>query len=413
MKKPKQLLIITYYWPPSGGAGVQRWLKLSKYLSQLGVRVQVLTVHEDFALYPQLDPHLCQEAKVDVLKTKAFLPSFLKKQKKVPFGGFVTETKEDWKQKLVKWVRGNLVFPDPRVGWNKFAFKQACALVEQGVNNIITTSPPHSTQLIGLKLKKKYGNQINWISDFRDPWTDIYYFDQLGIGPEMLKKHKNAEQEVVAKCDHLLTVGDTLKAMLLKKAEILEEKIKVVPNGYDEADFKDLESLNVKYANLTYAGTLGEKYNLEGLCKTLSNIQEPFLFRFIGNIHPKWRVMLEKNQHIDFEWIESLPHLEALTYLEPTQKLLLVIPEVQQNECILTGKLFEYLRSQKPILGLGPIKGDAAEVLSTNNAGEMFDYADVDGILEFLLKKEIKKTSSAISKYARDEQAQGLLTLLK
>jgi len=181
----QKVLIITYYWPPSGGAGVQRWVKLSKYLSRIEIEPIVLTVDERYASYTQIDESLLKDIPEDikVYKTKSFEPIRLYSRfvgmKNVPTAGFSNVDRSKKSLKLLSWLRSNLFIPDPRKGWNKYAFSMAEKIIkEENIRTVITTSPPNSTQLIGLRLRREWG--IKWIADFRDPWTDIYYYDNLG-----------------------------------------------------------------------------------------------------------------------------------------------------------------------------------------------------------------------------------------
>ena len=180
----KKVLIITYYWPPSGGAGVQRWLKFVKYLPEFNIHPYVLSVDPQYASFPVLDESLEKEVpeSVQVFKTKSREPfSFYKKitgESEIPYAGFVNQGNPGLLNKIARVIRGNLFIPDARVGWNKFALKKAIEIIQKyEIDTLITTSPPHSTQLIGLKLKNKTG--VNWIADLRDPWTDIYYYKQM------------------------------------------------------------------------------------------------------------------------------------------------------------------------------------------------------------------------------------------
>ena len=177
----KKVLIISYYFPPSGGAGVQRWLKMLKYLPQYGVEPIVLTVDEKYASYPQVDKSLLDEIpswlKIYKTKTREVLSLYksVSPTKEIPYSGFANEPKPTFLQKMARFVRGNFFLPDPRKGWNRYAYQVACQIIEkEAVDAVITTSPPHSTQLLGIKLKKRFPN-LTWLADLRDPWTDIYY----------------------------------------------------------------------------------------------------------------------------------------------------------------------------------------------------------------------------------------------
>ena len=176
----RRLLVITYYWPPAGGAGVQRWLKFSKYLPQSGWEPVILTVDPQFASYTVLDTTLAKDIpdQTKVYRTKAtdWFRLYVNGKSKVPAAGFAVNMDNSLKGKISRFIRGNFFIPDPRRGWNKFAFRKACEIIETlKINHIITTSPPHSTQLIGLRLKKRFP-EITWIADLRDAWTDIYYY---------------------------------------------------------------------------------------------------------------------------------------------------------------------------------------------------------------------------------------------
>ena len=210
----KKVLIITYYWPPSGGAGVQRWLKLSKYLPEFGIEPIILTVDENSASYPILDQTLLKDVSPDlkVIKTKSFeiLDWYkkIKKTKKVPYGGFASSSQNiGFGEKAMRFARGNFFIPDARIGWNRYALKEALKLIKsEGIETIITTGTPHSTHLIGLKIKQKL-SKMQWFADFRDPWTDIFYNDLLM--QTALAKKLNAQKEK-AVLEHLVKLEQVL-----------------------------------------------------------------------------------------------------------------------------------------------------------------------------------------------------------
>ena len=185
MPQNKKVLIITYYWPPCGGAGVQRWLKFAKYLPGYGWEPYVLTVDPDYAEYPVTDTDLLNDVHPDlfVFYTKApkTLFQLYKKitgRKVMPYGGFSNENKPGFFDKFMRFIRGNFFLPDPRRSWNRELIKKAEEIIKtKDVNIVITSSTPHSTQLAGMKLKKR--NDITWIADIRDPWPDIYYHVKL------------------------------------------------------------------------------------------------------------------------------------------------------------------------------------------------------------------------------------------
>ncbi len=240
----KKVLIITYYWPPGSGAGVQRWLKFSKYLPAYGWEPVILTIDPGYATYPALDNTLTDEVppRLKVHKTKAtdYFRLYSRDKKRIPSSGFAIDEGKGLFSWLSKFIRGNFFIPDPRKGWNRYAFMKACELIEkEEIRNVITTSPPHSTQLIGLKLKKKYPD-IKWIADLRDPWTDIYYYDRFHPTALSRMVDLNYEKSVLKSTDAIITVGASLKELFASKIHGLREKIEVISNGYDAEDFTDL-----------------------------------------------------------------------------------------------------------------------------------------------------------------------------
>jgi glycosyltransferase involved in cell wall biosynthesis len=394
----QNVLFMTYYWPPSGGAGVQRCLKFVKHLPEFGITPTVITVDEKQASYPILDHSLEGEipASVQVIKTATREPfEFYKKitgKKDIPFGGFANTGKENWKQKLFKFLRGNLFIPDPRVGWNRFALDAATKVMKRkDIKAVVTSSPPHSTQLIGLKLKQKHG--LRWIADMRDPWTDIYYYQDLNHTALAQKLDAKYEREVLENADEVIVVSDDMKRLFLKKSAALNpNKIHVIPNGYDEADFIHPSTPSSEEFIITYTGTLTEAYNVEGffqaLCDTVT--RNPFIrykLRFVGKVSEGIKKQIEAaGLPLITEYVDFVPHDESIKYLMASTVLLMAIPDVPNNFGILTGKLFEYLAANKPIICIGPIHGDADRIIDECGAGRVFHYSGYELITDHLMQ---------------------------
>ena len=407
-----KVLIVTYYWPPSGGAGVQRWLKFSKYLPEFGWEPIILTVDPAYAAYPVTDYSLVNDLPVSlkVYFTPAldYFSIYKKDQTKIPSAGFANNTDKSFKGKILRFVRGNFFIPDPRKGWNNYAVKRACELIKaEGINHVITTSPPHSTQLIGLRIKKKFPH-IKWIADLRDPWTDIYYYKQFY--PTLFSKAIDLkyEKSVLKNSDKIITVGSSLKTLFSSKIKDLEQKIEVITNGYDQSDFNEVPVSNPSRFTLTYVGTLSDIYPIEGLIpalKTLHSSGKDFLLRFVGTVSEKTRKMIESE--IPAKYLEFLPyaiHSEAIKYMMNTSLLILIIPLHQSSKSIITGKIFEYLASGKPILCLGPVDGDAAEIISKCKAGRTFSYFDTANISKFVKNIDnhpVTSDKQAVQNYSR------------
>jgi len=394
----KKVLILTYYWPPSGGAGVQRMLKFVKYFPYFGIEPIVITVDEKKASYQIFDYSLVNDinSATRIIKTSTFEPfefyKLIGNRKEIPHSGFANDTNPSFFQKIMRFVRGNLFIPDARKGWNKYAYKIACNIIKnEKIDTIITSSPPHSTQLIGLKLKKKFN--LKWISDIRDPWTDIYYYKQLYHTKLAKKIDSKYEQKVLENSDAIIVVSQSIKELFKQKTKkVIENNIYVIPNGYDEDDFFRKNEISSDEFLITYTGTYADIYIINGFLeaykKFIFELTNPNVkLRFIGKISESLIKKVNELNISDFvEFKEYLPHKESVNQLLKSSLLLLIIPKIEKNEGILTGKLFEYLGSYKPILCIGPIEGNASDIIKYCNAGATFDYFDSINMFNYLMK---------------------------
>ena len=430
----KKILVISYYWPPGGGAGVQRILKFVKYFPENGFQPFVVTVDEEKASYPVIDKSLNAEVphEAEVIRTGTFEPfdiySKLIGKKSIPTG-FSNETDPGMIQKLSRFIRGNFFIPDARKGWIKFAFTEACKLIEkEKIDIVITTSPPHSAQLVGLKLKKKY--KINWIADLRDPWTDIYYYKEFKHLPFAEKLDKKYERLVLENADKIITVSNDLKRMFLQKSDSIDEKkFTIIPNGFDEDDFKNLKKPDKTQNDfiISYTGTLAESYNPQIFFDELKKVvtENPEInikLRFIGSpADSMMNRIREMSMSSNLEVIPTVSHERSVEYLNESTLLLLVIPEVKNDKGILTGKLFEYLASGKTIVCIGPEDGEAAAVISKCKAGKTFERNNEYGLSEYLsglvqywkVKGDLNIENDLYKKYSRRSQTKYLCEVLK
>lgn len=422
----KKILIITYYWPPSGGAGVQRWLKFAKYLPEFGWQPIILTVDPLYASYPQRDESLVAEidSTCKVYTTKSFelynLYKFLTGRKEVPYGGFANESKEGLLQQISKLIRGNFLLPDPRKGWNRYALKKASELIRQlDIDTVVTTSPPHSTQLIGLKLKQRFN--IKWVADLRDPWTDIYYYNQFKHTALSRTIDRGYERQVVEKADLIVTVSEDVKRIFASKStKHIADKMAVIPNGFDQDDFQE-KPVNAEIKKvITYTGTISEAYPVDCFLEALNaldvELKSQILIRFVGKVPPSV-VEKFKNTQFEIELVGYVDHPKSIEYLLRSNLLLLIIPQVSNNLGILTGKFFEYLAAQKPILAIGPTKGDLAKIIQETNSGQLFDYLDAEGMRQFIVKSlapsvSISSNGEAAAQYSRRQLTAQMAQLL-
>lgn len=415
----KKVLIITYYWPPSGGAGVQRWLKFTKYLPQFGIEPIILTVDPEYASYPQRDTSLINEISpnLNIVYAKSATSIFTAYKKitgknEVPYGGFVNESNPRLIEKIFRFTRGNFFLPDARRGWNRYALKAATKIIENNIIDIVvTTSPPHSTQLVGRKLKKKLG--IKWIADLRDPWTEFYYSDKIfqTLPAKWLNGHMeslvlNGADRVIATCN---TARDVFRSKLSRRQS--PKKVITITNGFDTDDFSYDKIIPAKFI-LTYLGTLAGNYDIEVLIKALDRFnpaeKTDITLLFIGKTDDKIIAGLREKGKVSIELIPYVDHRNAMEYLARSAALLLVIPSDRKANEVIPGKLFEYLASKRPVIAIGPKESDAGIILNETGGGKIFNKNEVNDLVDYLFKlyKNFKKglfetDPSGIDQYSR------------
>ena len=414
-----KLGIITYYWPPAGGPGVQRWLKLSKYLAREGVEIFVVTIDAEKATYPLRDEGLYADVDngITVIRTgtseKFGAYKKVTGKKKVPFSGFSGEEAHvGLVQKIARFVRGNFFVPDARKGWNKHAYRAVTKIIkEQNVQHWITTSPPHSSQLIGLRIKNNFS--VNWTADFRDPWTDIYYYRKFY--PTLLTRvyERALERKVFASCDQLISVSPAWSRLYAAKGAQPESKIHTITNGFDQEDFSGYHEVRPAQFTITYAGTLAAQYPVEDFIKALNLLDFSIHLKVIGSWDGLSKKRLEKcKAHVQLEFIDYVPKKELNSIMMASHLSLFLLPEVDSAKGHVPGKLFDYMGAGNPILGLGPIQGDAAKIIRSVNAGDVFSYENTQGIVDFIQahKENCPRLDSALThKYERSLQAKAVL----
>jgi len=418
----KKVLIISYYWPPSGGSGVQRWLKFVKYFREFGIEPIVLTIDPAFATFPNHDYSLLEEIPegIEIHTTQASSPFELYKKvrkKDAPQAGFSGEKKTGLVDKAMRFIRGNFFIPDARIGWNKFALEKAKELIQlHNIDSIVTTSPPHSTQLIGLELKRIFN--LHWLADLRDPWTEIYYNQELFRTSFAKKKDYKLEQLCLKNADKIVVVSENIKRHFGDNRTEILAKIHVIPNGFDETDFtnnlgqknvtpKSNSGNNLGYNSsnktISYIGNLGEQYPVEGFLEAFLEIvkkDSDWILHFVGNCHNGVKTLVEKlNLSKSVVFVPYVNHSEAIDFMIKARILLLIIPEIENNKGILTGKLFEYLATGNPILNIGPKDGDASTILKENAVSVTLDPEETKEIMDFILNSSPTNTPSNLSEH--------------
>jgi glycosyltransferase involved in cell wall biosynthesis len=386
----KKVLVITYYWPPAGGPGVQRWLKFAGYLPGFGYEPVILTVDPDKAEYPVRDATLLEEVRPGQRVYRTDVSGWYNLYKRItgartaPYSGFVDDGNPSLKQRLSRFIRGNFFLPDARRGWNRHAFRAAARLVrEEAIDTVITTGPPMSTHLVGQALQRALG--VRWIADFRDPWTDIYYSDKMYPTPLARAIDRRLERGVLVHADRVITVSHYIRRQLLAKSpKIAPGKVRVISNGYDARDFRE-DCPKEQPFTIAYTGTLAADYTIDAFIAAARRLADghPLRLRFTGKIDPlPARKLRELGERV--EMLPFVPHAGAIREMKRASLLLLVIPDMPGNEGNLTGKLFEYIGSGTPVLCIGPTGGDAAAILRACEAGQTFAYDDEEGIYDYL-----------------------------
>lgn len=427
----KTVLIVTYYWPPSGGPGVQRILKFCRYLSDFGWKPIVITVKD--GSYPSLDPSLAQDIPVDlqVIKTDAFEPFRLynmlrgQKGKAVPVAVAASKESKSMFQRLSMYIRANFFIPDARKGWRPYAFKAAQEVLrKQQVDAVLTTGPPHSTHLVGLGLQQQHN--LPWIADLRDPWVNIYYNQFLPRNSRSLAKDQRLENTVAQSANALMVVSPGLKAEFNDRAR----QVEVIYNGFDPHDLSgEVEPDQV--FSLAYIGNFKGNQDVPALWEVLAELlaeneafKQAFRLKVTGKLDPGVEASIADaglQQHLDLQGF--VPHQEATRQMRQAQFLLFVVPISKHNRLILTGKLFEYLACGTPMLSIGPKDGNAAQIISETGRLPMEDYADRESLKVAIQtqfdtwkanNRQLPKhpLTAAVKKYSRQEQAGALADLL-
>lgn len=423
----KKVLIIAYYWPPAGGPGVQRWLKFVKYLPEFNIE-PIVYIPEN-ANYPLVDESLILEVSdsITVLKQPIKEPYKLagllsKKSSKTISKGIIADNKKQSViEKLMLYVRGNYFIPDARKSWVKpsVAFLSEYISKEK-IDAIITTGPPHSLHLIGLQLKERLG--VKWFADFRDPWTTIGYHKQLKLTEKSQQKHKDLEKQVLNTADQIIVTSSVTK----KEFQNLTSKpIEVITNGYDKESV-GVVALDSEFS-IAHIGSLLSKRNPKLLWKILGELvkenqgfSNDFKLKFIGAVSEGVLKSISNNNLSDYvNKVGYVSHKEAIGSQFKSQVLLLIEIDSEETKCIIPGKLFEYMVSNRPIISIGPKGSDVEKIIKETNTGNYFYYEDYESLKSIILthykafqNKTLQSHPIGLQKYHRKALTQSLSKLL-
>ena len=431
----KKVLILTYYWPPSGGAGVQRWLKFTKYLKRYGWEPIIYTAEN--GEMPVVDMSLLKDVpeELTILKTPIWEPYQLykrfigrKKDDKIN-ASFLSENKKaGLSEKISIWIRGNFFIPDARKFWIKPSINYLeNYIIKNNIEYIISSGPPHSMHLIALGLKNKF-TSLKWVADFRDPWTNIDFYDKLMLTKRSNKKHHSQELNVLTTADIILSIGKGMSNEFLniyqKSGGKNLNKFKVISNGFDADDIKTIDIIKDKKFSIAHIGTLVKDRNpivlwkvLKKLTDTRDDFRSQLEIKLVGKVDIFVKEQLENYGLINFvKKIEYLPHSEVIIEQQKSKVLLLLINNTKNAKDILTGKFFEYMASGSPILAIGPIDGELADIIKQTQTGLISNFEDEitleKNILNLFVNQSIKTNGEEVLKYSREELTKKLCELL-
>lgn len=423
----KKILIITYYWPPAGGPGVQRWLKFTKYLPDFDI--QPIVYIPENPTYPIVDINLEKEVseKVIILKNKIFEPYQLasvfskNKTKKISSGIIPNQKKQTFLDKTLLWIRGNLFIPDARVFWVKPSVEYLEKyIIDNAIDIVITSGPPHSLHLIGMRLKEKLN--ITWIADFRDPWTSIGYHKALRLSIKAERKHKALEFRVLNTANKIIVTSKTTKTEF---AAITNKPITVITNGYDNEPVTKT-TLDTKFSLAHIGSFLSERNPIilwESILELLHEIPDfksHLELKLIGAVSQEvLDTITQFNLDSYLNNLGYVSHSEAVTHQRNSQVLLLIEINSEETKSIIPGKLFEYMVSNRPIIAIGPKNSDFAEIITETNTGLFFEYTEKEKLKNTILsyynqflEGKLQCYGVGLQKYSRKNLTKELVQLI-
>jgi glycosyltransferase involved in cell wall biosynthesis len=384
----KKVLFITYYWPPAGGAPINRIFKFSQYITEFGWEPVILTTYGgdfpfvDESLLNEVDPNIKVYRSKGLSLHKLFSKVSPKSKKNfVPYG-FTDGNKSSFMDKISRWVKYNFI-PDTRFPWYFKTVDKAIEICKtEKIDLIFSSSPPQTNHIIAKKVSQKLN--IPWVADFRDPWTDVFWIlEKNSLRWKIIQKlDKRIERKTIAKMDAIVTVGNELVKILNRKTD---KKVNLIYNGFDERYFKDVEYSRSEKFRIIYAGSISKEENPDCFFKSLEKLKDKDGFLndveiiFLGNFPVYLHDLV--NSSILKDKIVFSPYTfyaDSIKFIINSELSFMIIPDTMDNGCILTSKLFEYLGAGHPILAYGPVDGDAAKVINETSSGKMFNYSNID-----------------------------------
>jgi len=419
----KKVLIITYYWPPAGGSGVQRWLKFSKFLPENGWKPYIFT--PDSPSFEIKDEDLLSEIhpETEVWKTPIWEPYNLKDKllgKSRNSNTGIIQDKTSAKNKMINWIRGNVFVPDPKVFWVKPSIKLLTEKIKkEGITHIVSTGPPHSMHLIALGLKNK-NPELKWVADFRDPWSELDLLEEFYLTKKSKQKYRKLEKEVLENADVTLTVSESW----VKSFKSLGSKnVKLITNGFDEDDF-DVRYLESNKFIIGHFGLLNHLRNPKNLWKTLNDLcdenpdfNEKLEIRLSGNIDTEVLQNITQYFHLKnkIKVLGYLSHKDVLNQYNSSSLLLLLLFNSESGKGNYPGKIFEYFAAKRSILAFGPEDSDTQRLMKKIKRGSYHSYEEnnlKESIISLFNNKEELVISDDINRFNRKDLTKELVCLL-
>ncbi len=430
----RKVLIITYYWPPSGGSGVQRWLKFVKYLPAYGWQPHVFTPENpSFAVRDSsLEKDVPSEA--EIIRFPIWEPydifnkmsGWFGSKKKESAASLVSVKNKSFFHNISAWIRGNFFIPDPRRFWIKPAVNfLSDYLIDNEIETIITSGPPHSLHMIGLKLKSKFPH-LRWLADFRDPWTEWGLWDSLRVSSPVRWLHRRLESRVLAAADEIITITP----FYVRQFERLSNrKVELLTNGFDTEDFEGMTCSTPEKFIIRHVGIVNERCDPRPFMTALKNEMEAdpgfardLRMEFIGEVHPDFRRYVsntERLKHVTF-FPGNIAHKDLISLYGSSCMFLLILTGYKDGEGFLPGKLFEYIATRLPVLGIGPAQSDAAALLKETGSGSVIESDDEKAIRQqvratygkWRKHEKLQVNGEKLEKYSRRDITRQLTFLL-
>ena len=425
-----KILIATYYWPPSGGSGVQRWMYFAKHLQSFGMEPIIVTIDPETASYNTFDESLLDEVSsirtihteggFQILKLYSFLKSG-NANKKIPTGNLGSK-EPSFFDKIASKVRANYFIPDARVSWNKKALPEIQKIIrEEKIDLFITTGPPHSTHLLGLAIKKSF-TSIKWIADFRDPWREVYYNNLFKRSKKADYKDAKFEKEVIEKSDLILTVGPSMAELISSKTSN-PSKVKHILNGFDASKVDGLTKQKHPGFTITHVGVWTLQQPFQEVVDALSQLLKEHTdwkinFRLVGNVHEDIVQALKTVKGLTVELLGKVNHQTALQEMMNADVLLNCLANMEQSKLLISGKLMEYLATGNNTIIIGNPNGDAAHLAQPIPNAEVVSPNDSNSlkvIIEkiYLSERLDSKPHPSIFNYTRENTARELKELIE